>query len=323
MDAEHTRVFAIPLSGDKARIDIKPNLAEAVAFAVSLPTKQVHLCAIHPAGNRPVVGQSFSKTESGQAAASRWLTEADRKGYGIYFNANEVKPLGKGHAKAKEAEVSTVRFLHVDADLLAGTAPDDVETARAELLAKIKAAPLVPSLIINSGNGFGLFWELAEPVTVTAENLEDIKARNVALADQLGGDDCENLDRVMRLPFTVNRPNAKKIKAGRVPVLADIVSDDRDFTSYKLDSFQPAAVSNDDPSRAEQPSKSGTAYETIGSPDISETVNLSALDGRLRALIVEGAAAGDDRSKVVYGVACDLRRLGWSDGDILFVLTNA
>ena len=87
--------------------DIKPNLAEAVAFAFSLPTDQAHLCAIHPAGNRPVVGQSFPKTEAGKAAALRWLTEADRKGYGIYFNANEVKPLGKGHAKAKEAEVST------------------------------------------------------------------------------------------------------------------------------------------------------------------------------------------------------------------------
>src|SRR3984885_8760813 len=82
-------------------IDIKPNLAEAVAFAVSLPTDQVHLCAIHPAGNRPVVGRSFRKTEAGKAVALRWLTEADRKGYGIYFNANEVKPLGKGHAKAK------------------------------------------------------------------------------------------------------------------------------------------------------------------------------------------------------------------------------
>jgi hypothetical protein len=194
-------------------IEIKPNLAEAVAFAVSLPTDQAHLCAIHPAGNRPVVGRSFPKTEAGQAAALRWLIEADRKGYGIYFNANEVESLGKGHAKAKEAEVSTVRFLHVDADLPAGTAPDDVETARAELLAKIKAAPLVPSLIVNSGNGFGVFWELADPITVTDENRDDIKARNVALADQLGGDDCENLDRVMRLPFTVNRPNAKKIKA--------------------------------------------------------------------------------------------------------------
>jgi hypothetical protein len=234
-------------------IDIKPNLAEAVAFAVSLPTDQAHLCAIHPAGNRPVVGRSFPKTEAGKAAALRWLTEVDRKGYGIYFNANEVKPLGKGYAKAKETEVSSVRFLHVDADLPAGTAPDDVETARAELLAKIKAAPLVPSLIINSGNGFGLFWELVEPVTVTAENLEDIKARNIALADQLGGDDCENLDRVMRLPFTVNRPNAKKIKAGRMPVLADIVTDLRDLVVYALEEFAPAVGPKRGRRRGRQP----------------------------------------------------------------------
>ena len=303
-------------------IDIKPNLAEAVAFAVSLPTEQVHLCAIHPAGNRPVVGQSFSKTESGQAAALRWLTEADRKGYGIYFNANEVEPLGKGHAKAKEAEVSTVRFLHVDADLPAGTAPDDVETARAELLAKIKAAPLVPSLIINSGNGFGLFWELAEPVIVTAENLEDIKARNVALADQLGGDDCENLDRVMRLPFTVNRPNAKKIKSGRVPVLADIVTDLRGLVVYALEQFVPAAVSNEMTTTLTK--SSGTAYETIGSPDIAETVDLSKLDDNLRSIIEKGPpeSYSKSRSEAVYMVACDLRRFGWSDGEILGVLTD-
>jgi len=276
-------------------IDIKPNLAEAVAFAVSLPTDQVHLCAIHPAGNRPVVGRSFPKTESGQAAAMRWLTEADRKGYGIYFNANEVKPLGKGHAKAKEAEVSTVRFLHVDADLPTGTAPDDVETARAELLAKIKAAPLVPSVIINSGNGFGLFWELAEPVTVTPENREDIKARNVALADQLGGDDCENLDRVMRLPFTVNRPNAKKIKAGRVPVLADVVSDLRGLVVYTLEEFVPATVCNEKtPTRTES---SGTAYETIGAPDIPETVDLSTLDEGIRSIIEKGPPTGYAKSR--------------------------
>src|SRR5260370_11514089 len=116
-------------------IDIKPNLRDAVAFAFSLPTDQAHLCAIHPTGNRPVVGRSFPKTEAGQAAALRWLIEADRKGYGIYFNANEVKPLGKGHAKAKEAEGSIARFLHVYADLPAGPAPDHAETARAALLA--------------------------------------------------------------------------------------------------------------------------------------------------------------------------------------------
>jgi hypothetical protein len=280
MDAERNRHPA-----RSTMINIKPNLAEAVAFAVSLPTDQAHLCAIHPAGNRPVVGRSFPKTESGQAAMLRWLTQADRKGYGIYFNANEVKPLGKGHAKATEAEVLTVRFLHVDADLPAGTAPDDVETARAELLAKIKAAPLGPSLIINSGNGFGLFWELAEPVTVTAENREDIKACNVALADQLGGDDCENLDRLMRLPFTVNRPNAKKIKAGRVPVLADVITDLRDLVVYALEELLPAAVSNE--MTTTRTESSGTAYETIGSPDIPETVDLSTLDESLNAAMSE------------------------------------
>jgi hypothetical protein len=281
MGAERKRVPSRYLRRS-TMIDIKPNLAEAVTFAFSWPTDQVHLCAIHPAGNRPVVGQSFSKTDSGQAAALRWLIEADRKGYGIYFNANEVKPLGKGHAKAKEAEVSTVRFLHVDADLPAGTAPDAVETARAELLAKIKAAPLVPSLIINSGNGFGLFWELAEPVTVIAENLEDIKAHNIALADQLGGGDCENLDRVMRLPFTVNRPNAKKIKAGRVPVLADIVTDLRGLVVYALEEFAPAAVSNEMTTTRAQ--SSGTAENQKLPAEVAKAGRMLS-PGRMRIVL--------------------------------------
>src|SRR5581483_5502400 len=311
-----------PNTGGQTMTDIKSNLAGAVAFAFSLPTDQAHLCAIHPAGNRPVVGRSFPKTEAGQATALRWLIEADRKGYGIYFNANEVKPLGKGHAKAKEAEVSTVRFLHVDADLPAGTAPDDVQTIRAEMLAKIKAAPLVPSLIINSGNGFGLFWELAEPVTITDENRADLKARNKALADQLGGDDCENLDRVMRLPFTVNRPNAKKIKAGRVPVLADVVSDLRGLAVYTLEEFVLAAVSNE--TTTTRTKSSGTAYETIGSPDIPEPVDLSTLDESLRSMIENGPPPGyaKSRSEAVYSCACDLRRFGWSDSDILCILTD-
>jgi Family of unknown function (DUF5906) len=301
-------------------IDIKPNLAEAVAFAVSLPTDQVHLCAIHPAGNRPVVGQSFSKAESGQAAALRWLTEADRKGYGIYFNANEVKPLGKGHAKAKEAEVFVVRFLHVDADLPEGTTPDNVEGARAELLLKIKAAR--PSLIINSGNGYGCFWELIEPVSVTDENRNDLKARNIALAEQLGGDDCENLDRVMRLPFTVNRPNAKKIKAGRVPVLAGVVEDLRGLVVYTLEDFALASTSNE--TTKARTVSSGTAYETIGSPDVSALVDLSTLDDSLRSMIVNGppGSYSKSRSEAVYNCACDLRRLGLRDGEILCVLTN-
>jgi hypothetical protein len=49
MDAERKCFRHHAILGNQAMIDIKPNLAEAVAFAVSLPTDQVHLCAIHPA----------------------------------------------------------------------------------------------------------------------------------------------------------------------------------------------------------------------------------------------------------------------------------
>jgi len=77
-------------------------------FRHQLPTDQMHLCAIHPAGNRRSWPE-FPKTESGQAAALRWLTEADRKGYGIYFNAMS-EAARQGTCEGEEAEVSTVRF---------------------------------------------------------------------------------------------------------------------------------------------------------------------------------------------------------------------
>jgi hypothetical protein len=159
-------------------IEIKPNLRDAVAFAFSLPTDQAHLCAIHPADDRPIVGKSFAKSDSGKAAALKWITQASDGGYGVYFNINEVSPaLRPGHAKASEEDISTVYALHVDVDPPEGTPADRLEAVRAEMLAKINQAK--PSLVINSGNGFGVFFEIA-PVTVTDENRDAIKRRNIA-----------------------------------------------------------------------------------------------------------------------------------------------
>ena len=302
---------------------VEADLSSAIEFAFGLPTMMVHLTAIHPTTTR-ILGQSFNKTASGKAAALKWIAGAAKGGYGVYFNFNEVSPrLDLRHVKAKETEISTVYALHVDVDPPEGTPAKMLPAVREKMLVKIKAAE--PSLVINSGNGYGVFFAI-DPVTVTDANRDSIKARNIELAERLGGDDCEDLCRVMRLPFTVNIPNAKKAKAGRVPVLASVVSDDRDFTAYKLDDFEAADVSIDDPSRAEKPDSadksSGTAYAKIGSPEIPETVDLARLDDALRDLIVSGVPDGEDRSAAVYGVACDLRRDNWSDGDILAVLTD-
>jgi len=299
------------------------DIPKAIDFAFSLETDMAHLCAIHPTrknaitGKSDIIGRSFPKTDEGRAAALRWLTKADAGGYGLYFNCNEVTPRSMPYnAKASEAEVTVVHYLHVDVDLPKDTTPGNAEAARAAMRAKIKtASPMPPSLIINTGNGLGVFFAI-DPVVVTDENREVLKAYNIALKGLLGGDSCQDLCHVMRLPYTINIPNAVKIAAGRVAVLADIADDMRPFFAepYKLDqfTFDQADVSNDD---------AGDDDEAI---DIPATVDISKLDDVLRSFIEKGPPADyrKSRSEAVYWVSCELRRQGWSDGAIIYVITN-
>ena len=111
------------------------------------------------------------------------------------------------------------------------------------MLARAKAYQPSPSIIINSGNGFGLFWALEKPIKVTPANLLKLKGYNKKLIDDLQGDPaCVNLDHVMRIPFTINMPGSNKRKAGRVPALASVVFDAVGIDDYKLNQFTSAAV---------------------------------------------------------------------------------
>ncbi|MFC3100670.1 AAA family ATPase [Altererythrobacter lauratis] len=68
-------------------------------------------------------------------------------------------------------------------------------------LAEVDATDLpAAQLVISSGRGLWLFWRL--PRRLPADEVEAI---NYALASRFGGGDaCHNIDRVARLPFTVN-----------------------------------------------------------------------------------------------------------------------
>jgi hypothetical protein len=73
-----------------------------------------------------------------------------------------------------------------------------------------------------------------------------------------------------------------------------------DRKGYGMEEFAPAAVSNE--MTTTRTESSGTAYETIGSPDIPETVDLSTLDESLRSIIENGPPADytKSRSEAVY-----------------------
>ncbi len=305
-----------------------PPVTAAIDFLWSLPTDKVHVTAIHPDLPRPknIKGRTYPRTAAGLADAQRWIEVGQKAGWGIYFNDNDLSvDLGSRHNKAAELEVSHVLMMHVDADLPKDTKPEDFVAAKALLLAKIRAHRLPPSLIINSGNGYGVFWTLKERVATGADTVKiaDLKARNKQLAVDIGGgaDHCENLDRVMRVPGLINFPNEAKRKRGCVKVPTELVEFHPE-RFYNIDQFPPAPAKAPT-SKASKKSKT-KPLAVDEAPSDPTAVDMSRLeaDSKVHRLITDGPGEGADRSDTVYYVCCELCRLGWSNGDILSVVLN-
>jgi hypothetical protein len=183
---------------------VKGDTSAAIKFLGAVhPDGPWALTAIKPTGGSPS-GRVFSPSEREQAAG--WI-DALQGVAGLYYSVNEVHPDFRG-VKATKANIVLAHNAHVDIDHLEG-------------LKRLRAYKLPPSLIVFSGGGYQAFWKFAEPTT----DLDRVERINRQLAADLGGDNCHNIDRVMRLPGTINLPNAKKRKVGRVPMLAYVVEE--------------------------------------------------------------------------------------------------
>jgi len=184
-------------------VQVMPDTAAAIAFLEAVhPDGLWSLTAIPPERSRSPNGRVFLPHERGQAAG--WI-DAHQGVAGLYYSVNEVRADFRG-VKATKADIVAARYAHVDIDDMGG-------------LARLNAYRLEPSFIVFSGGGYQAFWKLAEPTT----DLDRVERINRQLAADLGGDNCHNIDRIMRLPGTINLPNAKKRKVGRVPTLAHVV----------------------------------------------------------------------------------------------------
>jgi hypothetical protein len=144
-------------------------------------------------------------------AAADWALFESHAGHNVYWTTNRVSE--NCNKKPSKADIVGARYTHVDIDPpKTGGALDKLKT-QAELLSLSHP----PTLIIDSGGGLQAFWRLDGPASIAV-----VEAVNRGLAERLGGDSCQNIDRLMRLPGTVNYPNAKKRAAGRTPSLAKV-----------------------------------------------------------------------------------------------------
>ena len=263
---------------------------------------QIHLVYLHPNG----VGVHGKDYGTDIDAALESAAKANANGFNIYWTVNYVRP--GLHNKPTKADITHARFVHVDID------PPKTGGAfnKGEITAALLEIDQPPSFVIDSGGGLQAFWRLDGP----CQNLQSIEGINTQARDWFEADACQNIDRLMRVPGSVNYPNKSKLARGRTPCLASWAETDSGLAYAPEElaaGFPPAKVAP--PSQAPSTLNIPQGVDLITADDLG----LSALDP-IRIAIE--TPPGADRSGDGLAAARLLANAGRTDAEIMGVLLN-
>src|SRR5262249_9099164 len=135
------------------------------------------------------------------------------------------------------------------------------------------------------------------------EQIADIEARTKALTLRLGGKaGTQNVDRILRLPGTVNLPNEKKRSAGRVACPTRLI--ELNDMAYPLEAFAPEP----DHPREKKKKKSGDGSDERKLP--RDLINMLYLTG-------DAPAGYPTRSELFYAFVNEALRRGRDESEII------
>ena len=283
---------------------------------------------VHP--DRPWILTAIEPSQKGietraflpdqKAEAKKWI-DANNGKRNLYWSVAEV--LEPEDKKAGIENVKSVHYLHVDIDAGAGDLLAELDRIKKLVTEKLPAGAVEPSIIIYSGGGYQAFWALEEPLIIEGNTAvaEEAARYNKQLELLFGGDSCSNVDRIMRLPGTMNIPNQRKVAKGRVPVEAAVL-EFRD-TTYPISTFAQAA----------DVGRTGEAVDVEISGNIQRLTSIDDLDqwnvpDRVKVICVQGRdpeepKEGDDsRSAWLFDGVCNLVRCGVPDQVVYSVITD-
>lgn len=288
---------------------IEPDTAAAVAFLTVLrPEGPWAISAVHP----DKAGMKTRTFTPGTEHAMRQFIDAWNGTGNLYYAVNAT-PVGLDR-KATKDQITRVDHLHVDVDARAGE-PLEEEIERIRCLAPDGVPP--PTYTIMSGGGFNLLWALAEPI-----DAERAEACNKELERAYGGDACHDVSRVLRLPGTVNLPNAKKRERGRVVALAVLTASHPERV-YTIDKFRRAGAAPKGAAVSSTP-----AAEVVRVADVSE-LDTWGVPERVKIIMAQGChpdepKEGDNsRSAWLFDFLCQTLRHGVPDEVILGIVLDS
>lgn len=173
------------------------------------------LAAISPQGGPP---QAATFPPSRHDEIPAWVDERDGR-LNLYYSVNEPRA-DLGPNKAKKADITRLRAIFADLDPRPG---HDLASERARIETAMETSPVPFGAIVDSGGGYQGLALLNEKMAATPDAQRWIEEHGRGLAAALGGDAVQNIDRVLRLPGTMNIPNEAKRAKGRVERQARLV----------------------------------------------------------------------------------------------------
>jgi hypothetical protein len=254
---------------------------------------------------------TFSAAPKRETSVIDWVkrwNEAEK--HDLYFAIN---PLNKTvNKKATKNDVATAAYLWIDLDPSKGADPADEQAALDRALDGARPPEIpVPTWEIDSGRGRWGFWRLRETVPLDGEGGAATRrveghGRGIEQAFKALADNCRNIERIARLPGTINHKTGRRAR----------VTAYRPEAVYDLQDF-PFVDAGD----ADQPSKGngkGNDYDFDALP----TVDIDGLpiSDRIRVMIRTGEDTeeptvpyGDRRSERAFTVLIGLAAAGCDD----------
>lgn len=288
------------------------------------PTGPWILTSIVPDGGTTT--ETFTRDET--TLLTNWI-EARQGNENVYFHVNPM--LRRLSNKASKEDVKSLDWLHVDIDPRVG---EDIDQERNRILHLLKTYEKKPTVILFSGGGYQAFWrlQLSDKLDIDGDiaKAENCEAYNIQLAHDLGADHCHNVDRIMRLPGTINIPTQKKRARGRIPLVATVM--EWNDVDYPIEAFIPAPRVQTEPGvlgcGRPRVTISGNIPE-MGVKELREwaDANNKIISDHCLALITVGQDPLDpgkypSRSEALFRVCCDLLRAEVPDDIIYAVITG-
>lgn len=278
-------------------------------------TDKRHLVGIKKGNGRTEIkAQHFDAAD--RAGQQAFISDKGSAGFDLYFTPNPVR--GILPKKATKNDIVEARHLWVDLD---PRKTEPLEAERAAMLALLTTEPPDglprPNRVIDSGRGFWGYWKLDAPAPVDGSQnnvnrplTETVERYGRGIEQAFGAhfaDGCRNIDRIARLPGTVNT------KTGR---LASVLQEFSHDAAHAIEHFP-----QHDEAPRKEPHQQAGHFNPPGNYDPIDPTDplLAKLPGKWLAMLEAddyATAYGGDRSRAEMAFATAAMRVGVNESVI-------